>query len=142
MSAVLVPPVQLDSPQELADFLQTVETWSLVEQVTTDYTQWKLEAWNLLSESQQERLKTLQKWKDHPVAQQLPLGVKVRRIGDPDGLTGEVVNYWQAYGIDYVTFMVDKDVDWCRASFLERADRPAPKLVEEATEAVQNAIAA
>lgn len=142
MSAVLVPTIQLHNPQDLADFLQTVETWSVVEQVTSQYAQWKLEAWNLLSESQKDRLKTLQKWKDHPVAQQLPLGAKVRRITDPEGLTGEVVDYWQAYGVDYVMFMVGKDLDWCRAGFLERADQPVPQVFEETADLVQGAIAA
>ncbi|MGB0561185.1 MAG: hypothetical protein ACPGVO_05210 [Spirulinaceae cyanobacterium] len=123
MTAVLLPSPQLQNPQDLADFLQQVETWRMVEKVTTDYAQWKVEAWNLLDAPQQERLITLRKWKDHPIAQQLPLGTPVRRIDDPDGLTGAVVDYWQAYGIDYVTFMVGSDVDWCRASFLERADQ-------------------
>ncbi|MEM8638390.1 MAG: hypothetical protein AAGG51_06240 [Cyanobacteria bacterium P01_G01_bin.54] len=123
MSAVLLPSPKLHSPQDLADFLQQVETWCMVEKVTTDYSQWKVDAWNLLPEPQQERLITLQKWKDHPVAEQFPLGVQVRRMDDPDGLAGEVVDYWQAYGVEYVTFMVGKDVDWCRASWLERADQ-------------------
>lgn len=127
MTVVLTPPIQLHNPQDLAHFLEEVETWNVVEDITATYEQWKVEAWNLLSESQQERLKTLQKWKDHPIAQILPPGAKVHRIDDPDQLVGEVTNYWQAYGVNYVTFMVGKDVDWCRASFLERVDR-----VEEA----------
>lgn len=124
MTAVLTPPIQLHDPQDLANFLEQVETWDVVESVTTAYTQWKVEAWNLLPEPQQERLKTLQKWKDNPIAQLFPPGVKVHRVDDPEQLVGEVTDYWQAYGIDYVTFIVDKDVDWCRASFLARVDRP------------------
>lgn len=122
MRTALIPEFTCHNASELAEFLQTVETWAVVERVTTDYAQWKVEAWNLLSADQQERLKTLQKWKDHPVAQQFPPGVVVQRRGDREGLTGEVVNYWQAYDINYVTFMVGPDVDWCCASLLERVE--------------------
>lgn len=120
MTAVLIPEFELQSAQELADLLTEAETWRAVERLTTAHEHLKIEAWKLLSESQQAYLKELQKWKDHPVAQQFPPGVKVQRIGDPEELVGEVSHYWEAYGVDYVTFMVGPDVDWCRASFLKR----------------------
>lgn len=120
MSALPVPDFELHSPQALADLIATAETWREVEQLMAQYQDWKTETWQLLTEPQQDRLRLLQKWQDYPIAQKFPPGAIVQRLDDAHGLTGEVQTYWQAYGEDYVTFMVGPDVDWCRASNLKR----------------------
>jgi hypothetical protein len=124
MSALPAPDFELHSPQELADLIATADTWREVEQLTAQYHEWKTAAWQLLTDAQQDRLRLLQKWQDYPVAQKFPPGAIVQRLDDAHDLTGEVKAYWQAYGEDYVTFMVGPDVDWCRASNLKRVSLP------------------
>ncbi len=120
MTALPIPDFELESPQALAALLAEAETWREVEGLTHQYSHWKVEAWQLLSEPQMERLKLLQQWQHSPMAQKFPPGATVQRLDDTEGLMGEVKTYWQAYGVDYVTFWVGPDVDWCRASNLKR----------------------
>ncbi|NEO26529.1 MAG: hypothetical protein F6K03_06430 [Kamptonema sp. SIO4C4] len=120
MSALPIPDFQLNSPEDLAELLRDVQTWQEVEALTTAYAHWKVKAWELLSEEEKERLQTLKQWKDYAIAQKFPPGCTVQRLNDTQGLTGQVIKYWQAYGVDYITFQVGDDIDWCRASNLKK----------------------
>ncbi|MCW6038778.1 hypothetical protein K4A83_21260 [Spirulina subsalsa FACHB-351] len=120
MSALPIPQFELQSPLELAQLLQSAKTWREVEALTTSYPHLKVAAWELLTEGDKERIKTLKQWQDFAIAQKFPIGCTVQRIDDAEHLTGEVVQYWRAYGVEYVTFKVGADYDWCRGSLLEK----------------------
>lgn len=120
MSALPLSDFELHSAEELAQYLQSASTWREIESLVDAYAHWKVDAWKLLSKSEQDRIQELKQWKDHDVAQKFPLGCKVQRLNDTQGCQGTVVNYWSAYGIDYVTFKVGPDTDWCRATNLKR----------------------
>lgn len=120
MSTVPLPEFQIQTPQQLADYLIQAQTWQEVENLTRAFTHFKAEAWSLLSKAQQNHIFNLKRWKDHAIAQKFPLGCTVQRRNDPEKKQGEVKDYWQAHGIDYVTFEVDGFTDWCRASALKR----------------------
>lgn len=124
MSAQPLLKFEIQTAAELAEYLRSATTWREVEALTQNYAHWKLEAWKLLSEAEKERIKYLKHWQDHPVSQEFPPGCLVQRINSNKGLVGKVLNYWSAYGIDYVTFQVGQDIDWCRASFLKLATSP------------------
>jgi len=120
MTALPIPEFELNHPQELADYLQSAKTWKEIEALTRDYSQWKAQAWELLSQNDRDRIKTLKQLADCPVAQQFPLGSIVQRRDDSENQCGEAIAYWRAYGIDYITFRVGDDIDWCRASNLQK----------------------
>ena len=112
---------EIQTAAELAEYLRSAVSWGEIEALTRDFSHWKVEAWKLLSDGDKDRVLMLKRWKDHPVAKKFPPGCSVQRIKGTTGLVGTVLNYWSAYGIDYITFQVGPDVDWCRASFLKRA---------------------
>ncbi|MBP0020858.1 MAG: hypothetical protein J7647_25280 [Cyanobacteria bacterium SBLK] len=121
MSALPIPDFTLNTPQELASYLREAISWREIEALTGNYPHWKEEAWELLSDGDRDRIKLLKQWKDSAIVQKFPLGTPVQRLDDTENATGKVINYWHAYGIDYITFQVGKDTDWCRASNLKRA---------------------
>jgi hypothetical protein len=120
MSALALSDFELRSAADLAECLKQALKWTEIEALTSAYPQWKVEAWHLLLESDRDRIKLLERWKDHPVAHKFPLGCLVQRSNDTEGQRGKVVNYWIAYNIEYVTFRVGEDIDWCRAQCLKR----------------------
>lgn len=120
MSAVALSTFELHSPAELAECLKQALKWTEIEALTSTYSEWKVEAWKLLPESDRDRIKLLERWKDHPIAQKFPLGCIVQRLNDIEGQRGKVINYWSAYGFEYITFRVGEDIDWCRAQYLKR----------------------
>lgn len=120
MTALPLSPWELQNPEQLAELLSAAQTWKEIEALAKAYPDWKREAWELLSPEKREYIQQLKRWKDCPAAQKFPLGCTVERINSAQGLTGEVISYWSAYGIDYVTFRVEQDIDWCRATFLRR----------------------
>lgn len=120
MSTEPIPDFQIETPQQLAEYLAQAETWSEVERLTTAFAAYKVEAWQLLSEPQQQHILKLKQWKDHPLAQKFPFGCTVQRRNDPEKKQGKVTHYWSAYGVDYVTFEVDGFTDWCQAQHLKR----------------------
>jgi glutamine cyclotransferase len=120
MSALPVPDFTLNSPQELAAYLRESVSWREIEALTDNYAHWKEEAWELLSDGDRDRIKTLKRWKDSAIVQKFPIGTPVQRLDDTENLMGKVINYWQAHGVDYITFQVGQDTDWCRASNLKR----------------------
>ncbi|MDY7014879.1 MAG: hypothetical protein SVX43_15000, partial [Cyanobacteriota bacterium] len=111
---------ELQSPAELAETLKQALKWTEIEALSAAYPHWKAEAWELLSGDDRDRIKLLKRWKNHPVAQKFPLGCCVQRFDNSEGKRGKVINYWSAYGIEYVTFRVGEDIDWCRAQYLKR----------------------
>jgi len=119
MTATLIAERELQSPAELAARLQTLSRWSEVEAAIAAYPDWKLPAWELLPATERNRLKDLKRWHGHPIAERFPIGALVQRRITPEGCTGVVQGYWHAYGIDYVTFKVGSDTDWCRADSLQ-----------------------
>lgn len=119
MTALPIPEFKLHDPQELAGYLRSAQTWKEIEALTADYPQWKAQAWELLSGGDRDRIKLLKQWADCPIAKQFPLGSIVQRLDDPESQSGEAIAYWHAYGIDYITFRVGDDIDWCRASHLQ-----------------------
>lgn len=119
MSAQPLLKFEVQTAAELAEYLRAATSWREVEALAQHYPHWKREAWKLLSEAEQERIKYLKHWQDHPVAQKFPPGSLVRRINSTTESVGKVMHYWSAYGVDYVTFQVGPDIDWCRASFLQ-----------------------
>jgi hypothetical protein len=119
MSALALSTFELHSPTQLAEALKQSPKWTQIEALTSTYAHWKAEAWELLSGEDRDRIKLLKRWKDHPVAQKFPLGCSVQRYDDSQAQRGKVINYWSAYGIDYVTFRVGEDIDWCRAQYLK-----------------------
>ncbi|MEL7037283.1 MAG: hypothetical protein AAFO04_16905 [Cyanobacteria bacterium J06592_8] len=129
MTALPLSHWELQNPQQLAELLTTAQTWKEIEALGAAYPQWKREAWESLSTEKQEYIKQLKKWKDYQAAQKFPLGCTVKRINSTQGLSGQVISYWSAYDIDYVTFKVGDDIDWCRATFLQRVN-----LEEESSE--------
>ncbi|MDY6781224.1 MAG: hypothetical protein SW833_01485 [Cyanobacteriota bacterium] len=120
MSALALSAFELHSPTELAEALKQSLKWTQIEALTSTYPHWKAEAWDLLSGDDRDRIKLLKRWKDCPAAQKFPLGSSVQRHDNTQGQRGKVINYWSAYGIDYVTFRVGEDIDWCRAQYLKR----------------------
>ncbi len=120
MSALPLPQFEIHTASQLADYLQSAVSWREVEALTLNYPDWKAEAWEMLSEEDRERIKAFKKWANHPLAQKFPPYSIVQRLDDREGQTGKVINYWSAYGIDYITFSVDQDIDWCRASQLKK----------------------
>ncbi|MDY7021712.1 MAG: hypothetical protein SWJ54_10175 [Cyanobacteriota bacterium] len=122
MTALPLSRWELQSPQQLADLLATAQTWKEIEALGAAYPQWKRKAWELLSPEKQDHIHQLKKWKDYPAAQKFPLGCTVERINSTQGLTGQVISYWSAYDIDYVTFKVGDDIDWCRVTFLQKVN--------------------
>lgn len=121
MSALPIPDFELHSPQELAKLLKSAKTWPEIEALTTAYGHWKVKAWELLAQSDRQRIQALKQYKDFTaIAQKFPLGCTVQRLNDTQGLTGEVTQYWRAYGVDYITFQVGEDIDWCQVSNLTR----------------------
>ena len=121
MSALPLADLELQTPQELAQCIASAQSWKEIEVLTTAYSDWKVAAWELLSEQDQAKVKCLKQWKDHPILQKFPLGSKVQRIDSHQQFVGTVMNYWNAYGVDYITFQVGPDTDWCRASALKRS---------------------
>ncbi|NJL02821.1 MAG: hypothetical protein HC910_20480 [Spirulinaceae cyanobacterium SM2_1_0] len=119
MTALLVTERELHSPQELASRLQALNRWHEVETLTRTYADWKLQAWELLCPAERDRLKNLKRWHGHPLAERFPLGSIVQRHDADASCSGVVAGYWHAYGIDYVTFKVGSDTDWCRAEHLQ-----------------------
>jgi len=119
MTALKAPEFEINNAQELAEFLAQSQSWREIESLTTDYAQWKQEAWYALSKGDQQRIKKLKKWSNHPVAKQFPLGSTVQRVDDTEEQQGKVMDYWSAYDVDYVTFQVGSDTDWCRADNLK-----------------------
>ncbi len=119
MTAVLVADPELQSPEALAQRLQSTSRWSEVEALTRTYAHWKVQAWELLPEAERDRLKHLKRWHGHLVAERFPIGALVQRCDTTDGSSGVVSGYWHAYGVNYVTFKVGSDVDWCRAENLQ-----------------------
>ena len=122
MAALPLSRWELETPQQLAELLTTAQTWKEVEALGQAYSHWKREAWELLSPEKREYIQLLKQWKDCPTAQKFPPGCTVERVNSTQGLTGQVINYWSAYGIDYVTFRVGPDIDWCRVSYLRRVN--------------------
>jgi hypothetical protein len=120
MSALPLSDLEPHSPEELAQYITSAQSWKEIELLTTAYSDWKVAAWGLLSEADQSRIKQLKRWANHPVAQKFPLGCGVERISSTQKQVGTVIEYWSAYGIDYITFKVGVDIDWCRASYLKR----------------------
>lgn len=120
MSALPIPDLEPHSPEELAQYIISAQSWKEIEVLTTAYSDWKVAAWGLLSEADRSRIKQLKQWAYHPVAQKFPLGCAVERVGSTQKQVGTVISYWSAYGIDYITFQVGVDIDWCRASYLKR----------------------
>ena len=120
MSTELVPDFQIDTAQQLAEYLVQAQTWSEIERLTAAFEALKVEAWGLLSEEQQQHILKIKKWKDHEIAQNFPLGSTVQRRDDPEKKQGTVTDYWTAYGIDYVTFTVNGFTDWCQGKHLKR----------------------
>ncbi|MGB3532309.1 MAG: hypothetical protein WBA13_02205 [Microcoleaceae cyanobacterium] len=120
MSALPLPDLEPHSPEELAQYIISAQSWKEIEVLTTAYSDLKVAAWGLLSEADQIRIKQLKQWKDNPVALKFPLGCGVERVSSNQKQVGTVINYWSAYGIDYITFQVGSDIDWCRASYLKR----------------------
>jgi hypothetical protein len=120
MSTALIPDFQVETPQQLAEYLAQSETWAEIEKLTTHFFHFKVEAWQILTEDQQQHILKLKKWKDHELAQKFPLGCTVQRRGDVEKQQGIVTDYWSAHGIDYVTFTVDGFTDWCQGQFLKR----------------------
>ena len=120
MSALPLPKFEIQTASQLVDYLQSAVSWREVEALTLHYPDWKNEAWEMLSEEDRERIKALKKWANHPLAQRFPPYSTVQRLDDSEGQTGKVINYWSAYGIDYITFSVGQDIDWCRASQLKK----------------------
>ncbi|MBE9114672.1 hypothetical protein IQ249_02060 [Lusitaniella coriacea LEGE 07157] len=121
MNALLNPEFELNSAQELAEYLQSALTWGEIEALSGAYPQWKAEAWELLQPFDRDRVKLLKKWKDYPLAQNFPPYSIVQRLDEEEGMSGKVIDYWSAYGVEYVTFSVGEDIDWCRATHLQRA---------------------
>ncbi len=119
MTATLVAERSLQNPAELAARLQTLHRWSEVEALIALYADWKVQAWELLPATERDRLKDLKRWHGHPIAERFPLGALVQRRATTEDSSGVVLGYWHAYGIDYVTFRVGSDVDWCRAEHLQ-----------------------
>lgn len=124
MTTVPIPDFQIESPQQLADYLAQAETWQEIEGLTHDYSQFKVEAWQLLTEDQRDHILKLKEWKDHEVAQKFPLGCLVQRRNDGEKKQGQVIDYLTIYGVDYVVFSVDGFTDWCRGTFLKRIYQP------------------
>ncbi|MEA5500184.1 MAG: hypothetical protein WAN66_22345 [Limnoraphis robusta] len=120
MTALPLSRWELQNPQQLAELLTTAQTWKEIEALGKAYPDWKREAWELLSPEKREYIQQLKQWKDCPTAQKFPLGCTVERINSTQGLTGQVISYWSAYGVDYVMFRVGQDIDWCQAIFLKR----------------------
>ncbi len=120
MSTELVPDFQIDTAQQLAEYLSQAETWSEIERLTTAFAHLKVEAWQLLTEDKQQHILKLKKWKDSEVAQLFPIGSTVQRRDDPEKKQGTVTDYWSAYGVDYVTFTVNGFTDWCQGKHLKR----------------------
>ncbi len=120
MSALPIPDLEPHNPQELAQYIASAQSWKEIEVLTTAYSEWKAAAWQLLSETEQARVKCLKQWKDNPIVQKFPLGCKVERMNSTQNLVGTVTHYWTAYGVDYITFQVGPDIDWCRANALKR----------------------
>ena len=112
----------IESPEQLADYLNQATTWSEIEALTQAYPTLKAAAWKGLSPEQQNRILKLRDFKDKAIAQEFPLGCLVQRRQDPEQKQGTVVDYWEAYGVDYVVFSVDGFTDWCSGSMLERVD--------------------
>ncbi|AFY40499.1 hypothetical protein Lepto7376_4391 [[Leptolyngbya] sp. PCC 7376] len=120
MSTELVPDFEIDTAQQLAEYLAQAETWSEIERLTEAFKALKVEAWGLLSEEQQQHILKIKQWKDHEIAQIFPLGSTVQRRDDPEKKQGVVTDYWTAYDIDYVTFTVNGFTDWCQGKHLKR----------------------
>ena len=120
MSTERVPDFQIETAAQLAEYLAQAETWSEVEKLTAAFSQYKVEAWSLLEEDQQKHILKLKEWKDLEVAQLFPLGCTVQRRDDPEKKQGEVTGYWTAYGVDYVTFIVNGFTDWCQGNRIKR----------------------
>lgn len=110
----------LESPEQLAECLTQAQTWAEIELLTQAYPDFKAIAWKQLSADQQGRILKLRDLKDKAIAQEFPLGCLVQRRADPEQKQGKVVDYWDAYGVDYVVFTVDGFTDWCPGSMLER----------------------
>ncbi len=120
MTALEIPQFELHSPKELAEILMQTQNWKEIEALTSAYPQWKGDAWKLLPESEQERIKKQKKVSTYAVAKEFPLGCTVQRLDDTEEQVGEVTDYWCAYGVEYVTFLVGSDTDWCRGDYLKR----------------------
>lgn len=120
MTALPLSRIQLQNPQQLAEQLTAAQTWKEIEVLGQIPSDLKKAAWALLSPEKREYIQQLKQWKDCPIAQKFPPGCTVERINSTQGLTGQVLRYWSAYGIDYVTFQVGPDIDWCRAADLRR----------------------
>ncbi|OKH18356.1 hypothetical protein [[Limnothrix rosea] IAM M-220] len=120
MSTELVPDFQIDTAQQLAEYLSQAETWSEIERLTAAFAHLKVEAWQLLTEDKQQHILKLKKWKDSEIAQLFPLGSTVQRRDDPEKKQGVVTDYWTAYGVEYVTFTVNGFTDWCQGQSLKR----------------------
>ena len=120
MSTEQVPDFQIETSAQLAEYLAQAETWSEVEKLTAAFPDFKVEAWGILKEDQQQHILKLKEWKDHEVAQLFPLGSTVQRRDDPEKKQGTVTDYWTAYGLDYVTFTVNGFTDWCQGNRLKR----------------------
>ena len=121
MTALKVPDFTINNAKELAEFLAKAQDWREIQLLTTAYPQWKDEAWYSLGKKDQEKIKKLKKWSDHPIAKKFPLGSSVQRIDDTEEQWGQVVDYWSAYGVEYVTFQIGTDTDWCQANQLKRS---------------------
>ncbi|MGB2926709.1 MAG: hypothetical protein WBB82_15520 [Limnothrix sp.] len=120
MSIAPIPDFQVDTPQQLAEYLAQSETWAEIEGLTSHFSHFKVEAWQLLTEAQQQYILKLKQWKDHELAQKFPLGCTVQRRNDSEKQQGIVTNYWTAHGVNYVTFDVDGFTDWCQSTALKR----------------------
>ncbi|MEB3224890.1 MAG: hypothetical protein VKJ86_03705 [Synechococcus sp.] len=112
----------IESPEQLAAYLNQATTWSEIEALTQAYPDFKATAWKGLSPEQQNRILKLRDFKDKAIAQEFPLGCLVQRRQDPEQKQGKVVDYWEAYGVEYVVFTVDGFTDWCPGTMLEKVD--------------------